>query len=48
MLSGGGDFDKTTGQKLHSLPLFAPPSLRDNIDRCIIIWDDIYNNNNNG
>ena len=43
MLSEGADFDKTPGQKSYSPPL--PPSLQDNIDKCIIVWDEIYNNN---
>ena len=46
MLSEGADFDKTPGKKSYSPPLLAPPSLQDNIDRCIIVWDETYNNNN--
>ena len=46
MLSEGVDFDKTPGQKSYSPSLLALPSLQDNIDRCIIVWDEIYNNNN--
>ena len=47
MLSEGANFDKIPGQKSYSPPLLTRSSLQDNIDGCTIVWDEIYDNNNN-